>query len=156
MMVASGTSTPTSITVVATRIWVSPALNAAMAASRSAAFILPCTRPTFRPKRLAQHHGAVLGGGQVDLFGFLHQRADPIGALAAVQRACADALISSSSRVGAHHPRLHRFASRRAAGDARDIHVAIGGQRQGARNRRRRHHQHIGRLFWPLPCSCMR
>ena len=51
--------------------------------------------------------------------------------------------------VGAHHPRLHRLAARRAAGDARDIHVAIGGQRQGARDRRRRHHQHVGR-----PCPC--
>ena len=54
--------------------------------------------------------------------------------------------------VGAHHPRLHRLAARRPAGDARDIHVAIGGQRQGARNRRRRHHQHIARGL-PLPCK---
>ena len=116
-----------------------------MAASRSAAFIWPCTRPTFSAQRLAQHRGAFLGGGQVDLFGFLHQRADPIGALAAVQRGAqmGDQFVQPRR---AHHPRLHRLAAGRAAGDARDIHVAIGGQRQGAGDRRRRHHQHIGGL----------
>ena len=144
MMVASGTSTPTSITVVATSNWVSPALNAAMAASRSAAFILPCTRPTFRPSALAQHPGAVFGCGEVDLFGFLHQRTDPIGALAAIERGAqmADQFVQP---VGTHHTRLHGFAARRTSRDARDIHVAIGGQRQGARDGRRGHHQHIGR-----------
>jgi hypothetical protein len=40
---------PTSITVVATSIRVSPDLKAAMAASRSGAFMRPCTSPTFRP-----------------------------------------------------------------------------------------------------------
>ncbi len=32
-------------------------------------------------------------------------------------------------------------------GQPRNIHVAIGGERQRARNGRRRHHQHIGGLF---------
>jgi hypothetical protein len=60
--------------------------------------------------------------------------------------------IRSSSRGRAHHARLDRFAARRPAGDARNIHVAIGGERQSARNRRRRHHQHIG--GFALACKC--
>ncbi len=46
MMLALGTSTPTSMTVVATSICVSPSLNARIAASFSAGFMRPWTRPT--------------------------------------------------------------------------------------------------------------
>ena len=46
MIVALGTSTPTSITVVATRTSSSPALNAAITALRSPVFSRPCTQPT--------------------------------------------------------------------------------------------------------------
>ena len=43
-----------------------------------------------------------------------------------------------------HDAGLDRLAARRLLGELRDIHVAIDGQRQGARNRRRRHHQQVG------------
>ncbi len=43
---AFGTSTPTSITVVAINSWISFALKACMTASFSAGFIRPCTSPT--------------------------------------------------------------------------------------------------------------
>ena len=46
---ALGTSTPTSITVVATSRSISPALNATIVASFSAAFRRPCTSPTRTP-----------------------------------------------------------------------------------------------------------
>ena len=50
MIVASGTSTPTSITVVETRIARSPARKASIAASFSAALMRPWISPTRRPK----------------------------------------------------------------------------------------------------------
>ena len=46
MIVALGTSTPTSITVVATSTCVSPPLKAAITASFSAALRRPCNRAT--------------------------------------------------------------------------------------------------------------
>jgi len=46
MSVAFGTSTPTSITVVATSSWIRPALKASIAWSRAAAGMRPCTSPT--------------------------------------------------------------------------------------------------------------
>ncbi|KAG1390189.1 hypothetical protein G6F59_015287 [Rhizopus arrhizus] len=46
---ALGTSTPTSMTVVATSRSISPALNATIVASFSAAFRRPCTSPTRTP-----------------------------------------------------------------------------------------------------------
>ena len=49
MIVAFGTSTPTSITVVATSTSISPALNAAMIERRSAGFSRPCMQPTANP-----------------------------------------------------------------------------------------------------------
>ena len=45
-MLALGTSTPTSITVVATSNCSSPATKAAMVAAFSAGFMRPCSRPT--------------------------------------------------------------------------------------------------------------
>ena len=114
----------------------------------------PCTRPTFAPRTSCSIGRAFFGGGEIDLLGFLHQRANPIGARAlAIARA--QMLDHFVQALGAEHARLDRLASRRTAGEARHIHVAIGGQRQRARDRRRRHHQHVGGLS-PLPCSCMR
>ena len=48
MSVALGTSTPTSITVVATRSWMRLALKSAITCAFSAGFRRPCTRPTAR------------------------------------------------------------------------------------------------------------
>ena len=49
MTVASGTSTPTSITVVATSTSISPRRNCAIASSRAAGAICPCSSPTRSP-----------------------------------------------------------------------------------------------------------
>ena len=42
--------------------------------------------------------------------------------------------------------RLDRLAAGRLFGELRDVHVAEGGQHQRARDRRRGHHQHVGRV----------
>ncbi len=49
MTVASGTSTPTSMTVVATRTWISPLRKRSMTPSLSDAFNWPCNSPRRRP-----------------------------------------------------------------------------------------------------------
>ena len=46
---AAGTSTPTSMTVVATSRRISPLVNSFMTALFSAAFMRPCSRPTITP-----------------------------------------------------------------------------------------------------------
>ena len=82
MMVASGTSTPTSITVVATSSCVFAGAKRAMAASLSGAFHAAMHQIDFLAESLSQLFEARLRGREIDLFGFLDQRADPIGALA--------------------------------------------------------------------------
>ena len=57
-------------------------------------------------------------------------------------RRCAIDLVEP---FGGQHARVDRLAARRASRQPRDIHVAIGGERQRARDGRRGHHQHIGR-----------
>ena len=85
-MVASGTSTPTSITVVATRTWVSPAEKRAMARIFIGALHAAMHEVDALAKLFAQLLEACLGRGEVDLFGFIHQGTDPIGALALAER----------------------------------------------------------------------
>jgi hypothetical protein len=79
MMLALGTLTPTSTTVVATRTETSPSTKACMTASFSAAGIWPWTRPTLGPMAWRRRGGALLGVAQVDLVGLRDQRADPEG-----------------------------------------------------------------------------
>ena len=52
---------------------------------------------------------------------------------------------TSSSRSTADHPRLDRLAARRHLVEPADVHLAIMGQRQRARDRRRGHHQQMRR-----------
>ena len=142
---ALGTSTPTSITVVETRMRVSPATKAAMAASLSRPGIWPCSSPTLVAEKLAQRLEALLRRGDVERVGFLHQRADPIDLRAGIDRAPdrADDLVIALER---DRPRHDRLAARRLLGEHRDVHVAEPGQRQRARDRRRRHHQDVDGL----------
>ena len=117
-------------------------------------FQLAMHQPDFFAKNLFQHGGAVLGGSKVYLFGFLHQRADPIGALAAVQRLF-EMLDQVIQPVRIHHPCFHRLSSRRPAGDLRHVHVAECGQRKRARDRCRRHYQHIGWFAFALQAHAL-
>jgi hypothetical protein len=58
MTVAFATSTPTSITVVATRTCTSPEVKAAIVSSFSALRILPWRRPTLTPGSARRHSSA--------------------------------------------------------------------------------------------------
>ena len=80
MIVAFGTSTPTSITVVATSTSISPALKAAMIERRSAGLSRPCMQPTREPLQLgaAQPLGLVLGRTRDGRLRGLDQRADDV------------------------------------------------------------------------------
>ena len=54
------------------------------------------------------------------------------------------ASITSVEPLDRHGAGVDRLAPRRLLVEARDVHVAIGGQQQRARDRRRRHHQELG------------
>ena len=91
---------------------------------------------------LAQLREALLRGGEIDLLGFLDQRADPIGALA-VGEGAADRvldLLEARQRDGAG---VDRLAAGRLLAQFGNIHVAEIGQHQRARDRRRGQHQHV-------------
>jgi hypothetical protein len=53
---------------------------------------------------------------------------------------------TSSRRSSGNAAGLDRLASGRLLGQPRDVHVAVVGEHQRARDRRRRHHQDVGRL----------
>ena len=92
-----------------------------------------------------QHGKAILGRHQLDLFGFLDQRADPVDLLAFGEGA-AEALDQLAEPFERQRDGLDRLAAGRLFGELGDVHVAEGGQHQRARDRRRRHHQHVGRI----------
>ena len=146
MTVASGTSTPTSITVVATRsrrLARGETLHGAILVGALHAAVHQIDRGA---EALLQRGEALLGGGEIDGFGFLDQRADPIDALALVERAADRVLDTSSSRRQRYGARVDRLAAGRLLAQFGDIHVAEIGQHQRARDRRRGQHQHVDRL----------
>ena len=59
MTVALGTSTPTSITVVATSTWIPPEEKSAITFSFSALFMRPWSSPTRVPGSAARHSSAI-------------------------------------------------------------------------------------------------
>ena len=78
--VAFGTSTPTSITVVATSTSSSRALNRAIRSRRSAGFSLPCRQPTRNPRSSARWSRAAScsAARARERLGLLDQRADDV------------------------------------------------------------------------------
>ena len=94
---------------------------------------------------LLQRGEALLGGGEIDHFGFRDQRTDPVDPLAALERAPdrRDHIVDAPER---HRARVDRLAAGRLLAQLRDIHVAEIGEHQRARDRRRGHHQHVDRL----------
>ena len=136
--VASGTSTPTSITVVETRILVSPA------AKRSIAVLLaPGELAVHEPDRLAEDRlelgEAVLSGsGEVDDLGFRNERATehPRRGDSAADRG--DDLLHGGNEAGGDG-----LSSGRLLVEDGHVHVAEIGEREGARNGRRGHDQHV-------------
>ncbi len=88
---------------------------------------------------------AFLGGGEIDAFGFLDQRAHPIDAPAFVERA-RHRLDHLGEPVERHGAGIDLLPAGRLLAQFRDIHVAEIGQHQRARDRRRGEHQKIDRL----------
>ena len=144
---ASGTSTPTSITVVATsrRIVAARRTRPSRHPCRRAG-IRPWTRPTASPNRACSMAMALLGGRQIALLlgsptsGQTQYSRSP----RAERRARPRARIASMPGER-HDARVDRLAAGRLLAQLRDLHVAVERQHQGARDRRRGHHQQIGR-----------
>ena len=82
-------------------------------------------------------------GGKVHLFALLHQRADPIGTVAMSHTAfeTLDHLVHARQRNDAS---VDWQAPRRLLHKLGNVHVAIDGERQSARNGRCRHHEEVG------------
>ena len=87
MIVAFGTSTPTSITVVATSTSSSPALKRAIVARRSAGRSWPCMQPTRKPRSSCalQPLGLLLRGACERRLGGSDERADDVRLSAGVE-----------------------------------------------------------------------
>ena len=144
MIVALGTFTPTSITVVATRTERLPRHEPRHRGVLVGGGHLAVHQPDPVPQGRAQDAEPLLGAGIVHHLGFLDQRADPIG-LPPLGHRLAQMLHHLVQPLGRHHRRADRLSPRRFFVQHRDIHVAMRRQRQAARDRRRGHHQHIDR-----------
>ena len=129
MTVASGTSTPTSITVVETRSRVSPAANFAHRLVFFRAAHLAMHEIGERAEALAQSLEAILRGGEIAHFGFFDQRADPVDPLSIVKRA-ADRFDNFRKPVERNGASIDRLAAGRLLAQFRNVHVAEIGQHQ--------------------------
>ena len=146
MTVASGTSTPTSITVVATS-----KLRLAGGKARHGGVLLRALHAAVHEvdlvaEALAQLLVTLFGGGQIALFGFLDQRADPVGAAAVRQWRGRPRPPLPSRRAERNGAGVDRLAAGRLLAQFGNVHVAEIGQHQRARDRRRGEHQHVDRL----------
>ena len=143
MIEAFGTSTPTSITVVETRTESSPEAKR----RHDAILVLGAVAGHAQARPLAEARRklgvALFGRGEIEQLRLGDQRADPIDLRAAFDRArdAVDDLVEPLERHGAGFDRL---PSRRLLVEPRHVHVAIAGEQQRARDRRRRHHQKLG------------
>ena len=94
----------------------------------------------------AKRRGAVFGGGGVDRLAFLYQGANPIGLTAGIDMTAepfddvGQFLVGGDKRFDRRPPRRHLV-------DAADVHLAIMGQRQRARDRRCRHREQMRRML---------
>ena len=88
--------------------------------------------------------GLDLGGAALHLLRLLDQRADDEG-LAALAQLPADELVGAAALVLVDDPRLHRLAPGRQLVQGGGVEVAVGGQRERARDRRRGHVQDVRR-----------
>ena len=142
MIVASGTLTPTSITVVATRILVVAARKILHRRVLVAALHLAVDETDLRAEKLAQIVGAVLRGGEVAVLAALDQRADPIDPRPGADgpRQTGDHFVDA---LDIDRARVDLLAPRRLFPQRGQFHVAEIGQGERARDRRRGHRQHV-------------
>ena len=140
--VAAGTLTPTSITVVATRIEVSRAAKAAMAASFSRRKP-PMNETHPLSEDLAQMGRALLGRSHVARRSAVHGRADPVD-LRSFPQCAVQAFNDVLEAVLGNGPRRYGLAPGRFRGELGHIEVAVQRQKQRARDWRRGHDQDVG------------
>ena len=88
---------------------------------------------------------ALLGGGHLGHLALADQRADPVG-LAAGGDGAAEVLDDLGGAPGGDERGLDRLAAGRLLVEDREVHVAVLGERQAARDRGRGHHQDVGAL----------
>ena len=170
--VALGTSTPTSITVVQTSTSISAARNAAITASFSSADSLPCMRPSRSPDsgpwpRCSNSSTTVVAGGPPVLLAVLLVGGPvvPVDARCDDVRLPAGADLLGDALPGALQPRGllveedgvggDRLAASRQLTQRGRLQVAVDGERDGARDGRRGHHEQMRRepLGAPWPAS---
>ena len=95
------------------------------------------------PEPAGQLPEARLGGGRRVFLVFLDERADPVD-LATLRQRDRDAREQFVQPLNGDRHGAHGLSPCRLFVEPRDIHVAIGGQDQGSRDRRRGHDQHVG------------
>ena len=105
----------------------------------------PWMSSTVSPKRLLQSLVALLGGGEIDAFGFLDQRTDPIDAAAVVERAL-DRVDHFAEPFERQRAGVDLLPAGGLFAQLGNVHVAEIGQHQRARDRRRGEHQKIDRF----------
>ena len=139
MIVAFGTSTPTSITVVATRTSSSRALKLAITPRRSAGRQPPVEAADAVAAELgrAEPLGLLLGGARDARLGRLDQRADDVG-LAPVVEVPAEARVRLGAAVVGDPGRDDRLAVRRRERELAHLEVAVDRERERSRDRGRR------------------
>ena len=91
-------------------------------------------------REVVRHLGRRL---EVDLLRLLDQRIDDVGLPARVELLADEVVDLVAPRLGLGD-RLDRQAARRQLADHRDVEIAVGRQRERARNRRRGHHEDVG------------
>ena len=148
MTVAFGTSTPTSITVVATSTSSRPTRNRSIVISFSAGVRRPCSSPSRRPvSSPAASRSYVSSADATSSFSLSSISGH-------TTYACRPAA-TSLAHVGPHlrleqrsvRPRRDdRRAARRQLVEHAHVEVAVDGHRRGARDRRGRHHEHVGHV----------
>ena len=154
--VAFGTSTPTSMTVVATSTSSSPARNALHRRSFSADDIRPCSSPSRSPASSPAASRSYVSSAEATSSFSLSSISGH------TTYACRPA--ATSSRTARPRLRLEQRPGRPAGDDRRaprrqlvehaDVEVAVDGHRRRARDRRRRHHEHVGhRRRRPCPAA---
>jgi len=146
MTVALGTSTPTSTTVVATRIWASFLRKRCMTSSFSSLERRPCKRPSFSLGKTSRGEALVFfhGGFQLELR-FFDDGIDDVSLMARGDFAAEKFQTPGRCCSVVMRVTIGVRAGRKLVENG-NVEVAIEGQRERARNRRRRQHQDVRRV----------
>ena len=121
--------------------------SASITSSFSAEVIRPCSSPRRRPASSPARSRSIglLGRRHLELLGLLDQRAHHVGLAPGRHLRAHGVPRRGVGRAGRSAQRVDdRRAARRQLVEHADVEVAVDGHRRGARDRRGRHHQHVG------------